>query len=165
MQSIREGIMNRLGIFTAGLISGIAGTVLMGQTVFPGAAAASPEIIRKPKMEGVLPENGRDEMQVLELRCAPGFRHTPESGGRYGCNRIKAVRCPRGTRPANVKLYRSGSSPGGTARLIYECRMNETVRPQCGRGFKPVNLKLYRSGMTGGGSRLIYECIKYRRGN
>lgn len=156
--------MNRLFIFTAGLIVGIGATVLIGQLAFPDAAAASSQVFKGSETERLQPEIS-PQMQVLEPRCAPGFRHSPVSGGRYGCNRTRPVRCPRGTTPANLKLYRSGGDARGSARLLYDCRMSEIVRPQCGRGFAPANLKLYRSGGSRGGSRLIYECVRYRNGN
>jgi hypothetical protein len=153
--------MNRMMFFAAGMIAGIGVTLVGGHDVFPGVEAAPGPRLEKPLIKP-LP---KAEPEFLEQRCAPGFKHSPNNSGRYTCNRIAAVRCPDGRAAQNLQLYRSGAAMAADARLLFQCQMSETVRPRCGRGFQAASLKLYRSGGMQGDSRLIYECVQYRKGN
>lgn len=151
--------MTRLLFFAAGLVAGAA---LAGGTAYLSAEAATAEHreqVARPRLPGVAPEP-----QFFEQLCAPGFRNSPEAGGRYTCNKVAATLCPKGASPVNLKLYREGSAAGDT-RLLYECRLSETLRPRCGRGFVAAAVRLYRSGAAPGDARLLYECVRYRSGS
>lgn len=156
--------MTRLLIFTAGVIAGLGGALLSGLVTFPGAEAAPTAEVQQWKLTPARPMKSR-KPRLRGQRCAAGFKAAPGGRARYGCSRTAAVRCPNGTAPTGLKLYRSGADAASGARLIYDCRASETVRPLCAQGYVPAGLKLYRSGSARGHARLLYECVRYRSGN
>lgn len=151
--------MTRMLFFAAGVIAGLGGALAAGVVTLAGADAAPEAEVKQWRLQPAQPLKSPN----LGNRCAPGFKPAGRKNG-YGCARTTAPRCPNGGTATNLRLYRSGNT-AGSARLLYDCPMSETVKPACAKGYMPSNLTLYRSGNTGGTPRLLYDCVKYRRGN